>query len=350
MRPTRLRRAHARVAALLVPAFLLAACAGPGPRAAERDARAAAPRETGQLLLWEVQSAAHPRGRAFVLGSVHAASPDLVFDPAIDRAFEASDALVIETDVTSRAADSFGFLQRTLETATLPAGQTLDQVLAPPTWERLGAFLRARGQPVELYRRYEPWLLLTVVTAYLFAEAGLPVEGGVDLRLTAQAEGRKPILTLETPEFQLGLLDALPLPVQARVLGQTLEQEERVAAQATRLYDAWRLGDAEAIEREVASAAGDDPELRVFHEKVFLARNQTMAQRIDALLREARTYFVVVGAGHVVGAQGIPALLARSGHRVLRVPKTPAGAPAPLRTPVPAPVSAPGAAAAPGAP
>ena len=74
--------------------------------------------------------------------------------------------------------------------ATLPEGQTLDQLLPQPTWDQLGEFLRQRGQPVEPIRRFEPWLVMTMVTSYLFAEAGLPAEGGVDLRFVSRAEGQ----------------------------------------------------------------------------------------------------------------------------------------------------------------
>ena len=320
--------------ALALLPVVLAGCATRGPLGPR------APRETGQLVLWEVQSAANPRGRAFLLGSVHAASPDFTLDPAIDRAFDASDALVIETDITSQGADAFGFVQRTIQMATLPEGQTLDQVLPKPTYDRLGDFLRQRGQPLELYRRFEPWLLMTMVTSYIFAEAGLPPEGGVDLRLAKRAEGKKPILTLETPEFQLSLFDSLPIDVQARMLGELLDHEKETRAQTTRLFDAWQRGDLDVIEQETVGPSREDPRLRPFYDRVFVARNQSMAQRIDALLRESRTYLVVVGAGHVVGEQGIPALLEASGHRLLRVPKTPAavapGAPAPAPAPPPA--------------
>ena len=66
-----------------------------------------------------------------------------------------------------------------------------------------------------------------------------------------------------------------------------------------------------------------------------MERNQNMAEHIDELLREARTWFVV-GAGHMVGEQGIPTLLAGRGHRIVRIPKTPPGAPgAPPGGPVP---------------
>jgi uncharacterized protein YbaP (TraB family) len=173
---------------------------------------------------------------------------------------------------------------------------------------------------------------MTMVTSYIFAEAGLPPEGGVDLRLSTRAEGRKAILALETPEFQLSLFDALPIDVQARMLGEMLDQQPELRAQSSRLFDAWRLGDLDVIESEAIAPSRDDPRLRPFYERFFLERNRAMAQRIDALLRKEGTYLVVVGAGHVVGEQGIPALLARSGHHVARLPKTP-GAPPPAPAP-----------------
>jgi hypothetical protein len=319
---------------LLALLLLAAACAS-------RPGAPRAPRETGLLVLWEIQSAANPRGRAFLLGSVHAARADFALDPAIERAYDAADALVLEADITSESADAFGFVQRTIAMASLPEGQTLDQVLPRPTYERLGEFLRERGQPLEPYRRFEPWLLMTMVSSYIFAEAGLPAEGGVDLRLSTRAqEQKKPILALETPEFQLSLFDALPLDLQARMLGEMLDHEEDMRSLSTRLFAAWERGDLDVIEAETAPAK-DAPPLREFHERVYVARNQAMAQRIDALLREEKTWLVVVGAGHVVGAQGIPTLLARSGHRIARVPKTPAvSAPGPAGSPAGARVPA----------
>ena len=309
-------------APLCLAALLAAACAAlpSAPRA---------PRESGELVLWQVESASRPGGRAWLLGSVHASTPDLQFDPAVESAFTASQALVIEADLTSAAGDdAFGFVQRLLQQATLPEGQTLDQLLPPPTWERLAEFLRSRGQPVEPIRRYEPWLVMTMVTSYLYAEAGLPAAGGVDLRFVSRAEGHIPIFTLETPEFQISLLDALPLDVQARMLAEVLEKQAETRAAAIRLYEAWRLGDLDAIEAETLAPGRADPKLRDFYDRVYVERNRAMAVRIHELLGEEQTWFVVVGASHMVGAEGIPALLAERGHRVVRVRKSAAPAPA----------------------
>lgn len=299
-------------------AFLLLASACAALPVAPRP-----PRESGELVFWQVESGSRPGGRAWLLGSVHAGTPDLRFDPAVENAFSASQALVIEADIASAAGkDAFGFVQRMLEMATLPEGQTLDQLLPPPTWEKLADFLRYRGQPVEPVRRFEPWLVMTMVTSYLFAEAGLPAEGGVDLRFVSRAEGRLPIVALETPEFQLSLLDSLPLEVQARMLGEVLDKQAETGAVSTRLYDAWRLGDLSLIEAETLAPGRADPKLRDFHERMYLERNRAMAGRIDELLREERVWFVVVGAGHMVGSEGIPALLSERGHRVARIRKS----------------------------
>jgi uncharacterized protein YbaP (TraB family) len=316
-------RTGLRLASSVLAVVLAAACAtgpaGPPPL-----------RESGQLVFWQVESASRPGGRAWLLGSVHAATPDLTFDPAVESAFEASDALVIEADITAaHGEEGRGFVTRTLQMATLPEGESLDQLLPPPTWARLTDFLRAHGQPVEPFRRFEPWLVMTMVTSFIFAEAGLPPEGGVDLRFTARAEGRMPIVALETPESQMALLDALPLDVQALLLTQMLEKQKETRAEATRLYEAWRLGDLDAIEAETEGGARAEPKLREFHERVYLARNRSMAERIDELLRDEKTWFVVVGAGHMVGREGIPALLAARGHRVARVTRTAPPAPAP---------------------
>jgi uncharacterized protein YbaP (TraB family) len=315
--PARRRRAS-RTLALAAAAAVLASCVT--PHAAPR-----APRETGQLVFWEVRAGEGP-GRAWLLGSVHSASPDLVFDPAVERAFEASDALVLETDISSIAGpDSFAFLERTLRTATLPEGQTLDQLLTAPAWEQLGDFLRARGQPADAYRRYKPWLVMTVVSSFLFAEAGLPAEGGVDYRFSRLAEGKLPIVALETPEFQLSLYDSLPLDVQASLLTAMLAHQGEVRSTSLRIYDAWRLGDLDVIEEETLGS-DSDPELRGFQERVYGERNRAMAERIGELLREDRTWFVVLGAGHMVGKEGIPSLLAQQGQQVTRIPKSAAPA------------------------
>jgi uncharacterized protein YbaP (TraB family) len=54
-------------------------------------------------------------------------------------------------------------------------------------------------------------------------------------------------------------------------------------------------------------------------ERMFVKRNINMTQNISELLQTKQTYFVVVGAGHMVGDQGIVALLKDRGFTVKRL-------------------------------
>ena len=48
-----------------------------------------------------------------------------------------------------------------------------------------------------------------------------------------------------------------------------------------------------------------------------------MARRIAELIDQGGEWFVVIGAAHMVGAEGIPALLADRGYIVRQIEKTP---------------------------
>ena len=63
----------------------------------------------------------------------------------------------------------------------------------------------------------------------------------------------------------------------------------------------------------------ENPQFAPLYEKVFYERNETMSDLLEDLARDGKTRLVVIGAGHMVGPRGIPALLASRGFRVDRV-------------------------------
>ncbi len=277
-----------------------------------------APHETGQLFLWEVE--APEVGRAWLLGSVHvgAGEPDL--DPAIRAAFDDTQTLVTEVDPAElepvRAA------QLMLERGQLPPGQTLRDWLPAPAWARLQEELAQRGLPLLAYARLEPWVVMLMLTTQQFAEEGYAPEAGVDRWFQDRADA-KPVIGLETLESQIAVFDAMPMELQVEALVGTLERpSDEGGLSPGQLLEAWRLGDAEALASMIFVDRGRDPRLDALYEALYFRRNREMSRRIAELVSEGGSYFVVVGAGHMLGAQGIPALLAERGFRVQRVPKT----------------------------
>jgi uncharacterized protein YbaP (TraB family) len=70
------------------------------------------------------------------------------------------------------------------------------------------------------------------------------------------------------------------------------------------------------MEKIVLKAVNDAPETRPIYEKLYYQRNRELAVKVEQLLRSEENSFIVVGAAHLVGPEGIVALLKRKGYRV----------------------------------
>jgi uncharacterized protein YbaP (TraB family) len=302
-------RRHRR---LLLPAatVLALACATPPP----------APVDTGELFLWEVARPDGDGGVAHVLGSVHLSEHELRFDPAVDRALDAADTLVLE--IAPEDLDPVGLASLSVEKGHFPDGRTLDRAVAPDTWRLLAERVAEYGLPLASFRRMEPWFALLTLQNVALQREGYAIEHGVESQLAQDAqEDGKPTQGLETPEEQLAVFDALPPDLQERQLREFLEQDGG-NGDVSLLLEVWRKGDDAWLEQELFGELVRDPSLAPFYELFYFDRNARMARGIAERVDAGGRWFVAVGAGHVVGARGIPSLLARHGYRVRRVPKT----------------------------
>ncbi len=78
----------------------------------------------------------------------------------------------------------------------------------------------------------------------------------------------------------------------------------------------WQAGDSAAVEALIFQSINEEPELMPVYEKLIDERNIQMAAKIEAFLKTNNRYFVVVGAGHLVGKGGIIDRLRKKGYVV----------------------------------
>ena len=79
------------------------------------------------------------------------------------------------------------------------------------------------------------------------------------------------------------------------------------------MVKAWRRGDAEAVNRVLREEFRDFPSLG---RRLIDVRNRNWVPKIESYLRSGKTYFVVVGAGHMGGPQGLLAMLRARGYAI----------------------------------
>ncbi|MEH6516409.1 MAG: TraB/GumN family protein [Halioglobus sp.] len=265
------------------------------------------------LLAWRVAS---PTSELYLLGSVHVAFEDIYpLREEIETAFSQSSTLVVEVDIGGDGA--LEIQQLLLERGALPPGESLEQSLSPATWEALLKYLRSRALPPEVFVGLKPALVATTLSNIRLAELGMHSELGIDQHFLNQARGSKNIVELETAQEQVSLLLDFPQPDLLMV--QTLTQLDEIDSFIRPIYDAWRLGDSEKLNSLLLEDERQQhPEFELIYQRMFDDRNGRMTSRIVEMLATQGSYFVVVGAGHLVGETGIIAQLEQRGYQTAR--------------------------------
>lgn len=283
--------------AVLLFALLLAAC-GSEPTPQHHPA------------LWEVTAPGGAKGHVF--GTIHALPDRFVWEsPVLDRAIAASDRLVLEiAEGTDAAASRATFL----ELGTTPGQPPLEARVDPRYRADLNKALRdARLDPGQ-FASLEDWAAALTLSLAIEAKAGFDPANGADVALQAKA-GQRPVIGLETLEGQLAVFDKLPASAQKTLLSAVVE-ESAAPDKGAKLLEAWASGDMAALDAEAHAGMLADPRLR---EVLLVGRNRAWTRQVAAMLRAGQRPFVAVGAAHVAGVDGLPALLAAQGFAVRRV-------------------------------
>jgi hypothetical protein len=256
------------------------------------------------------------QGVVYLVGSVHMLTSDFYPLPAsLDAGFKASDLLVEEANLAEMLSPNMQFSM--LSRGMLPAGQSLDKVISPATLALLNKHSSTLGMPMEALKQFKPWMLAMTIEAMEWQKAGFDAELGLDKHFFDRAQvENKTIQGLETTDFQISLFDGMSMEQQDRFLAETLKGVATETASVNKLAASWKIGDAGAIERLVLSDIKDDP---FVYDRLLVARNRTWLPKIEALFSRPRPAFVVVGAAHLVGPDGLLAMLKAKGYQLVQL-------------------------------
>lgn len=297
-------RAAGRTAAALLAPVLLLALAGCSDAPGEQ---AAGPPPSP--LFYEIASA-DGTVEGWMLGTIHALPEGTRWRTgAIEDVVRSADLLVVEI----AALDDSAALSRAFaELGTSPGLPPLAQRLPPALRPQLAALLERGGRKAEDFATTESWAA-ALMLAQIDAE-GDPANG-VD-RALIRAFPAARVRELEGARAQLAVFDALPETEQRDLLAAVVGEAEATGNRAGELREAWRTGDEAALAAAATTGIMADPEL---HETLLAARNRRWDTAIAALLAAPERPLVAVGSAHLVGPDGLAALLAARGYTIRRI-------------------------------
>ena len=263
--------------------------------------------------LWKVSG---KTGVVYMVGSVHLLTQDYYpLSPALDTAFKDSDLLVEEADLGE--LETPASQMKMLTRGMLPANQSIDTVVSPATYALVTKRVTGLGMPIDPLKRFKPWMLALTLVEFEWQKAGFDASLGLDRHFhdRAKVDG-KTIRGLETVDFQLSLFDDMSPAQQDRMLAESLKEIDNEQANVRALTDAWRAGDVATVERLVLRDVKSDPEM---YQRLLVSRNRTWLPTIESFFTRSGHTFVVVGAAHLVGPDGLITLLRARGYSVTQL-------------------------------
>ncbi|HVY02068.1 MAG TPA: TraB/GumN family protein [Caulobacterales bacterium] len=273
-------------------------------------APAANPASAGPAL-WRLADA---DSEIWLFGSVHVLPPDLKWRTArIDRAFDSAETLYLETPVDMPAQAAIADI--VTRYGYNPPGVTLSGRLDAADRARLlRACARFNIDPAAM-ERTRPWLAATQLSVAQVLAQGQAAYAGVEQVLDQEARARhKARAYFETSEEQIRFLADLPPEAELQYLTSTLRDLESEDQEVDRLDRAWARGDMKTLSRELAAELRDSgPQV---YDALIRNRNERWADEIDRMMKGSGKIFITVGAAHLIGEDGVPALLRKKGYRV----------------------------------
>lgn len=269
------------------------------------------------LTLWQVNGA---HNNIYLLGSIHMLrATDHPIPDAIYEAYADAEVVIMELDMDD--LDEREGETLFAELGLIDDGRTLRDLMGAERYAEAELLADSLQIPLAQLANAEPWYAAISIEVMMLMRSGFDPAYGLEARLAElAARDQKEIRGLETIREQLQLLDTLSPEAQRDMLMQTLAESADIAGLMDELVDAWRHGDFEFLEQNLLDDMQGQTEL---HQALVVNRNVNWVGQIQRLLDDEDDYLIVVGALHLVGEDGVPAMLVESGLDVRQLSQPP---------------------------
>jgi hypothetical protein len=282
-----------------------------GPTLAQPSIQPALPAgQTATPSLWHIKGA---QGEVYLLGSVHVLPPHLEWrTPAIRRGLARSDVYVFEVPQDEKAVTELqGLIQAK---GYLPPDQNLRGLLHTEARPDFDAVVAASGVPPAALDHDRPWLAGIQLMFAQMAKLHFGREDGVESVLADMAvRGHKQTRYLETIAEQFTLLAPDDGDLELEEFEAGLKDLRDVGSELEPMIKAWSMGNQAELDRLINGDLDQFPQAR---KELLDDRNARWVPKIEAMLKEKHIFFITVGAGHLTGPKGVPALLRKAGYKV----------------------------------
>jgi len=260
--------------------------------------------------VWVATSGAN---KVYLGGTVHLLRPgDYPLPEEYEQAYTDSERLFFETDVSSM--NDMSVQASMLQQLTYSDSRSLNTVLSAEAYESLANHLNSVGMPIMMMEKFKPGLVVSTLQLLEFQKLGFTPQG-VDVYFNNRAlSDAKTVGELESVQDQINYIANMGEGNESEFILLSLNDLEEISSSIEGLITAWREGDIQAL----AELFVDDmkSESEDLYNSLLLERNQNWLPIIERMFSEGGNEFVLVGAAHLVGEDGLLSLLQARGYQI----------------------------------
>jgi len=265
--------------------------------------------------VWVAKSA---KATVYLAGSFHMLrASDYPLPAEFFTAYQNSRKIIFE--VPPGETESPEYMEKFLSLAIYNDGTTLKEHITTAAYAKAESFCKERNYPLEQYQLFKPTFLVMTLTVSEMNKIGADPQKGIDNFFKDKVvQDGKATGSLETVDQQISLLTSMDASLGSDQILESIEELKQIEVMLGELLAVWRKGDEAKMEELYIKDLKLYPKL---YQTLIVDRNNKWVRNIEVYLNGSGNTMVVVGAAHLVGADGLVNLLRKRGYKVIKLQK-----------------------------
>jgi len=246
-------------------------------------------------------------------GTVHVLrKEDYPLPNSFNEAYKNSDVLTFETD--TKGMNDPSLQQKVMAKGMYQDDRTLQTVLSKDTYALLEAECKKYGLPMVMMQKMKPALIVTTISALAMQKDFGMTEKGVDMYFTQKGiEDKKELQQLESIDDQINKITSMGEGKEDEFVTYSLKDMKDMKGTLMDLIESWKSGSTENMNEEITTMKKEYPAI---YQSLLVERNNNWMPQILSYLENGTKAFVLVGALHLHGPDGLLALLKKQSYTV----------------------------------
>ncbi|MBN1985368.1 MAG: TraB/GumN family protein [Prolixibacteraceae bacterium] len=250
--------------------------------------------------------------KMYLGGSIHILrEQDYPLPAEFESAFEKSDILVLEADIDPQNQKAVA--QEIIGLTLYPNNKSLKTELREEVYNKLDSAFTTAGLSLKQMTGFKPVMAILTLMQIELVKMGVTSEG-VDMYFLKKANDKgMNLLFLEKVEEQIKLITQMGEGTENDYVLQSLEEMSFYREEFEKSIESWRNGEVSQWLAQIEEYKNEYPEL---YFSLLVERNNRWMQKLEKYMQTPEVEFVVVGAMHLPGTDGVLKQLKDMGFKI----------------------------------